>query len=322
VRDVAPLRFDEQVVVVTGAGRNLGREYALDLARRGAKVVVNDLGVAISDTDGSGAVPARNPALDVVDEIVAAGGEAVASTDSVATPEGGEAIIATALDTWGRVDALINNAGVVRQAPFADHTVEVYEPVIASQIGGHLNVTRPAWSAMVAAGGGRILDVSSGAGLFGIPGMAAYATAKMAVVGLTRALAVEGAPFGIGVNVIAPSAKTRPGGFGPIPESPALRAWLSLDQVSALAVWLVHPDCPTTGECFSVGGGYVGRVVLAVNDGYSGRPLSPEKLRDEWATVTADGPWTHLPAGAGDVGRMLQGFDGRPPEGVDGTTPA
>ena len=322
VPSTGDVRFDEQVVVITGAGRNLGRQYALDLAARGARVVVNDLGIAISDTDGSGAAPARNPALDVVDEIVPAGGAAVANTDSVTTPEGGEAIVATALDTWGRIDALINNAGVVRQAPFADHTVDVYEPVIASQIGGHLNVTRPAWAAMAAQGGGRILHVSSGAGLFGIPGMAAYATAKMAVVGLTRALAMEGAPLAIGVNVIAPSAKTRPGGFGPIPESPALHAWLALDQVSALTVWLVHPDCPTTGECFSVGGGYVGRVTLAVNAGYADRPLTPEKLRDAWTTVMADGPWTPLPAGAGDVGRMLQGFDGAMPAGADGAAPA
>jgi NAD(P)-dependent dehydrogenase (short-subunit alcohol dehydrogenase family) len=149
---VSDLRFDGRVVVVTGAGRNLGRAYALDLAARGARVVVNDLGVAISDTDGSGAPPPRNPALDVVDEIVAAGGEAVASTDSVTTPEGGAAIIATALDAFGRVDALINNAGVVRQAPFAEHGPEVADPVLASQIGGHLNVTRAAWPVMAGQG--------------------------------------------------------------------------------------------------------------------------------------------------------------------------
>jgi NAD(P)-dependent dehydrogenase (short-subunit alcohol dehydrogenase family) len=305
---VSELRFGGRVVVVTGAGRNLGREYALELAARGAQVVVNDLGVAISDTDGSGEAPPRNPALDVVDEIVAAGGAAVANTDSVTTPEGGAAIIQAALDTFGRLDALVNNAGVVRQAPFAEHGPEVVDPVIASQIGGHLNVTRAAWPVMAAQGHGRILDVSSGAGLWGVPGMAAYATAKMAVVGLTRALALEGAPLGITVNVIAPSAKTRPGGFGPIPESPALHAWLSLDQVAALAVWLVHDDCTTTGECFSVGGGYIGRVVLAVNDGVNARPLSPESVRDHWDAVMADGPWTPLPAGSGDIPRMLQGF--------------
>lgn len=307
--DVPGLCFDDRVVVVTGAGRNLGREYALELAARGAKVVVNDVGVAISDTDGAGDAPARNPALDVVDEIWDIGGEAVASLDSVATADGGAAIVQTALDEWGRIDALVNNAGVVRQAPMAEHGPEVWEPVIASQLGGHFNVTRPAWVAMAAQGGGRILNVSSGAGLWGVPGMASYATTKMGVVGLTRALALEGAPLGIAVNVIAPSAKTRPGGFGPIPASPRLHEWMSVDQVAALAVWLVHPDCTTSGECFSVGAGYIGRVVVAVNDGFHGRPLSPESVRDAWGQVMADGPWTPLPAGSGDIGRMLEGFD-------------
>jgi NAD(P)-dependent dehydrogenase (short-subunit alcohol dehydrogenase family) len=306
---VPGLRFDDRVVVVTGAGRNLGREYALEVAARGARVVVNDLGVAISDTDGRGDAPARNPAVDVVEEISARGGEAVVSLDSVATAEGGAAIVQRALDEWGRVDALINNAGVVRQAPMADHGPDVWEPVVASQIGGHLNVTRPAWSAMAAQGGGRILNVSSGAGLWGVAGMASYATAKMGIVGLTRALALEGAPLGIGVNVIAPSAKTRPGGFGPIPASPRLHEWMSLDQVAALAVWLVHEDCPTSGECFSVGAGYIGRVAVAVNDGFHGRPLSPELVRDGWEQVMADGPWNPLAAGSGDIGRMLEGFD-------------
>lgn len=312
--DAPELRFDDQVVVITGAGRNLGREYALLLASRGAKVVVNDFGVAISDTDGSGALPARNPALDVVDEIRSAGGDATANLDSVTDPSGGTAIVQTALDVYGRVDALINNAGVVRQAPFTDHGPAVVDPVIASQINGHLNVTRAAWPVLAAQGHGRILNVSSGAGLWGVAGMAAYATAKMGIVGLTRALALEGAPLGIRVNVIAPSAKTRPGGFGPIPASPHLHAWMSLDQVAALAVWLIHPDCPTTGECFSVGAGYVGRVIVAVNEGVFDRPLTAEKVRDQWDAVMADGPWTPLPAGSGDIGRMLEGFD---PQGFD-----
>jgi NAD(P)-dependent dehydrogenase (short-subunit alcohol dehydrogenase family) len=306
---VSGLRFDDRVVVVTGAGRNLGREYALELAARGAKVVVNDLGVAISDTDGAGDAPERNPALEVVEEIWDLGGEAVVSLDSVATADGGAAIVQSALDEWGRIDALINNAGVVRQAPMAEHGPEVWEPVLASQLGGHLNVTRAAWGAMAAQGGGRILNVSSGAGLWGVAGMASYATAKMGVVGLTRALALEGAPLGIAVNVIAPSAKTRPGGFGPIPASPRLHEWMSVDQVAALAVWLVHDDCTTTGECFSVGAGYIGRVAIAVNDGLHGRPLSPESVRDAWAQVMADGSWTPLPAGSGDIPRMLEGFD-------------
>jgi len=308
---VGELRWDGRVAVITGSGRNLGRAYAMLLASRGAQVVVNDLGVAISDTDGSGAAPAANPADATAAEIRDAGGEAIANADSVATPEGGEAIIAAALDAYGRVDVVINNAGVVRQAEFADYTPALLDPVIASQIGGHFNVTRPAWRAMQAQGYGRVLNLSSGAGLWGVSGMAGYAAAKMAIVGLTRALALEGAEHGITVNAMAPSAKTRPGGFGPIPASPALHEWLSIDAVAPVATWLVHEECTATGECFSVGGGYVGRVSVAVNDGRRWeRPLTPETVRDGWGEVMADGPWSQLPAGGGDIVRMLEGFAG------------
>jgi NAD(P)-dependent dehydrogenase (short-subunit alcohol dehydrogenase family) len=302
------LRWDGRVAVITGAGRNLGRAYARLLAARGAQVVVNDLGVAISDTDGSGAPPPQNPAAAVVEEIRAAGGAAVLSRDSVATPAGGQAIVDTALDAYGRVDVVINNAGVVRQAPFAEYAPRLVDDSLASQLGGHFNVTRAAWPAFVAAGYGRVLNLSSGAGLWGVAGMTGYAAAKLGVVGFTRALALEGADHGITVNVIAPCAKTRPGGFGPIAESAALHEWLRVDEVTPVAAWLVHEDCPVTGECFSVGGGYIGRVSVAVNDGWQGRPLTPESVRDHWDTVMADGPWTPLAAGQGDLPRMLEGF--------------
>ena len=302
------LRWDGQVAVVTGAGRNLGRAYARLLASRGAQVVVNDLGVAISDTDGQGRAPDVNPAHAVVDEIAAAGGRAVASTDGVDTAAGGAAIVEQAVDTFGRLDIVINNAGVVRSAPFPDYDAGLVDDELSSQVGGHFNVTRAAWPHLIRAGHGRVLNLSSGAGLWGVPTMTGYAAAKMGVVGFTRALALEGAEHGIAVNVIAPCAKTRPGGFGPIPASDALHAWLSLDEVAPVAAWLVHPDCPVTGECFSVGGGYIGRVAVAVNDGWRGRPLTPESVRDHWDTVMADGPWTPLPAGRGDLDRMLDGF--------------
>lgn len=303
------LRWDDRVAVITGAGRNLGREYALLLAARGAQVVVNDLGIAISDTDGSGEVPAENPAHAVVAEIRAAGGEAVVSTDSVTTEAGGEAIVATALDAFGRLDVLVNNAGVVRQAPFEDYTDDLLWPVLEAQIGGHFHVTRPAWRVMRSQGYGRVLNLSSGAGLWGVPTMTGYSAAKMAIVGLTRALAQEGAPHGITVNVIAPCAKTRPGGFGPIPESPELFEWLSLDVVAPVATWLVHEDCTATGECFTVGGGYVGRVSVAVNEGKRwDRPLTPEAVRDGWDAVMRDGPWAGLAAGTGDLDRVFDGF--------------
>lgn len=304
------LRWDGRVAIVTGAGRNLGREYALLLASRGARVVVNDVGLAISDTDGMGDAPARNPAFDVVAEIVRehGAGAAVASTDSVVSREGGEAIVAAALDAFGRVDVVVNNAGVVRQAPFEEYTPDLVDAVFASQLGGHFNVTRPAWRHMAEQGFGRVLNVSSGAGLWGVPRMAAYATAKMGVVGLTRVLAQEGRAHGINANVIAPNAKTRPGGFGPIPESPALFDWLSLDLISPLVAWLVHESCDVTGECFSVGGGYIGRVVLAVTNGRHDRRMTPESVRDHFEEVMDDDQVTVMPAGSGDVARMLEGF--------------
>jgi NAD(P)-dependent dehydrogenase (short-subunit alcohol dehydrogenase family) len=303
------LRWDGRVAVVTGAGRNLGRAYALLLAERGARVVVNDLGVAISDTDGLGDAPAENPAIGVVDEIRAAGGEAVLNTDSVATEAGGAGIIATAREAYGRVDVLINNAGVVRSAPFADYEDSLLWPVLESQIGGHFHVTRAAWPLMREQGYGRVLNLSSGAGLWGVPGMTGYSAAKMAIVGLTRALAQEGAAHGIGVNAIAPCAKTRPGGFGPIPESPALFAWLSIDVVAPVAAYLVHESCAVSGECFTVGGGYVGRVAVAVNPGRRWeRPLTPESVRDGWDDVMLETSWSGLPAGSGDLDRVLDGF--------------
>jgi len=303
------LRFDGRVAIVTGAGRNLGRAYALLLASRGARVVVNDLGVAISDSDGRGTAPAENPAYAVVAEIQAAGGDAVVSTDNVGTESGGAAIVETALDAFGRVDALINNAGVVRAAPFEDYSDDLLWPVLESQIGGHFHVTRPAWRVMRAQGHGRVLNVASGAGLWGVPGMTGYSAAKMAIVGLTRALAQEGAANGIAVNAIAPCAKTRPGGFGPIPESPALFEWLSIDVVAPVVAWLVHEECTASGECFTVGGGYVGRVSVAVNDGHRWeRPMTPEQVREGWSTVMAETSWSALPAGSGDLDRVFEGF--------------
>jgi NAD(P)-dependent dehydrogenase (short-subunit alcohol dehydrogenase family) len=221
------LRFDGKVAIVTGAGRGLGREYALQLAARGALVVVNDLGVAISDTDGSGDAPAVNPADEVVAEIVAAGGEAVANHDTIATVEGGQAIVATALEAFGSLDVVVNNAGQVRMQPFADFPDEHVATVIGTQLLGTLNVSRPAWRAMAASGGGRFVNVSSGAAYGGFENSSVYSMSKAGVIGLTIAMANEGESAGIAANVVAPYAKTRPGtGFGPIPWSEGLAEWL------------------------------------------------------------------------------------------------
>ncbi|HMC68160.1 MAG TPA: SDR family NAD(P)-dependent oxidoreductase, partial [Mycobacteriales bacterium] len=274
------LRFDDKVAIVTGAGRNLGREYALLLASRGAKVVVNDLGVPISDSDDVGSASVSDPAGDVVGEIVAAGGEAVANRDSVATPDGGEAIVQTALDTWGRVDIVVNNAGQVRMGAFGDFPEAHVDTLLATQLRGHLNVSRPAWRAMTKAGGGRFVNVSSGSA-WGLPGGAVYGMVKMGVIGLTRSMAAEGAADGIRVNVITPYAKTRPGtGMGPFPWSEALGEWLAPRKVAPVVAWLAHESCPANGECFSVGAGHVARVSIVATDGFIDRDITIESVAE------------------------------------------
>ncbi|MBM3827042.1 MAG: SDR family NAD(P)-dependent oxidoreductase [Actinobacteria bacterium] len=273
------MRFDEKVVIVTGAGRNLGREYALEFAARGASVVVNDLGVGISDTDGSADAPATNPADDVVDKIRSIGANAVANHDDIASPAGGRAIVNAALDAFGRVDVVVNNAGQVRMAPFEDFPEESIDTLIDTQLRGTLNVSRPAWKWMKDNGGGRIVNVSSGAAFGGVPNGSVYAMAKMGVIGLTRGMASEGAPHGIHVNVVVPYAKTRPGtAFGPIPWSEKLGQWLDPRLVAPLVVFLSHHDCEMNGETISVGAGWAGGVHMELSDGFSDRDATVEDL--------------------------------------------
>ena len=273
------MRFDGRVVVVTGAGRNLGREYALAFAERGASVVVNDLGVGISDSDGKADAPATNPADDVVREILAVGGVAIANHDSIATADGGRSIVKAALDAFGRVDVVVNNAGQVRMAPFEDFPEESIDALIDTQLRGTLNVSRPAWRWMKDNGGGRIVNVSSGAAFGGVPNGSVYAMAKMGVIGLTRGMASEGAPHGIHVNVVVPYAKTRPGTpFGPIPWSERLGQWLDPRLVAPLVVCLAHRDCELNGETISVGAGWAGGVHMELSEGFTDRDATPETL--------------------------------------------
>jgi NAD(P)-dependent dehydrogenase (short-subunit alcohol dehydrogenase family) len=304
------LRFDGKVVIVTGAGRNLGREYALLLASRGARVLVNDLGVGISDTDGVAEAPPRPPADDVVVEITAAGGEAVANRDTVATPEGGRAIVDAALDAFGAVDVVVNNAGQVRMAPFTELTEAQLDAVIDTQLRGALNVSRPAWAVMAERGGGRFVNVSSGAAFGGVPGGAVYGMAKMGVIGLTLAMASEGRDAGISANVIAPYAKTRPEtGFGPFPASAELNEWLHPRLVAPLVGWLAHESCPVTGECFSVGGGHYARVVLEITDGLVDRDATIERIA-AGASEILDSTRTPVGGAQGSAAmrRMFEGF--------------
>ncbi len=273
---MADLGFDGKVAIITGAGGGLGRSHAIELARRGALIVANDLGGSVDGT-GSGTTAAQA----VVDEITAAGGDAVASYDSVATPDGGEAIVQTALDRFGRVDIVINNAGILRDASFKNMGPDNVNPVLDVHLRGAFNVTQPAWEHMRAQNYGRIVNTSSGAGVFGNFGQSNYGAAKMGLVGLTRVLAVEGAKNNIKVNAIAPVAKTRMTEdlLGPIADK------LLPEFVTPLVVFLAHEDCPVTGELYTLGGGRVARVFLGVTRGIFDPRLTAEAVRDRFDEI-------------------------------------
>ncbi len=273
---MSTLSFDGKVAVITGAGGGLGRQHALLLARRGALVVVNDLGGSVDGTGSS-----ESAAQKVVDEIKAAGGEAVANYDSVASPEGGESIVKTAIDTFGRIDIVINNAGILRDKTFHNMTPELLNPVIDVHLKGAFNVTRPAWIHMREQGYGRIVSTSSAAGVFGNFGQTNYGAAKMGLVGFTRVLAVEGAKYNIKANAIAPLALTRMTEdiMGPLGDK------LAPELISPIAAWLAHEDCDVSGEVYSVGGGRVARVFIAETKGYYKSDLSMEDIRDNWKTI-------------------------------------
>ena len=271
------LRFDGQVAVISGAGGGLGRQYALLLASRGARVVVNDIGGSVTG-DGSD----RAAADSVADEITALGGDAVADNHSVTTPDGGEAIIAAAVDAWGRVDILINNAGIVRDAPFEDITADRLDPLVDVHLKGAFNLTRPAWKVMREQGYGRILNTCSAAGLLGAERMSNYGSAKTGLVGFTRVLAAEGAERNIKVNAIAPIAYTRMlqhsiDGTGQ--DDAAAQAMLDelagqylqrLDPalVAPVVAFLTHRECPVSGEIYTVGAGHVARFFIGRTKGF------------------------------------------------------
>jgi NAD(P)-dependent dehydrogenase (short-subunit alcohol dehydrogenase family) len=262
------LDFEGSVAIVTGAGNGLGRVYAHQLAARGAKVVVNDVAVGVDGRANGGA-----PAQVVVEEIEAAGGTAVASTESVATPAGGAAIVAAAVREFGDLDIVINNAGIARTNFFSD---VVYEDVVASlsvHLLGAYHVLMPAWRHLVARGGGRVVNTTSAVGTFGQRRSAVYASGKMGIVGLTRVLAQEGAADNVRVNAIAPVASSRMAGevYGKLdPKVPP-------ERVAAVVLALAHPSCEVTGEVVSAGGGRMSRLIVAATDGYFSPDLDDEE---------------------------------------------
>lgn len=273
---MADLGYDGKVAIITGAGGGLGRSHALELARRGARIVVNDLGGSVSGEGGD-----KGPAERVVEEIQALGGEAVADGNSVATPEGGKALVQTAVDAFGRVDIVINNAGILRDKTFHNMTPDLLEPVISVHLLGAFYVTQPAWILMREQGYGRVVNTSSNSGILGNFGQSNYGAAKMGLVGFTRVLANEGRKYNIKVNAIAPVAKTRMteellGGFGDK---------LAAEEVTPTVCWLAHEDCPVTGEVFSVAGGTVSRFFIGLTPGWYKNGHTVEDVRDNWDQI-------------------------------------
>ncbi len=267
---MSQLNFDGRVAIVTGAGRGLGRAYALLLGARGAKVVVNDLGGSVQG-DGQDAAPADEVAREIRD----AGGEAVACAESVATSAGGKAIVEAALDSFGRVDALVHNAGNFRPALFKDMSFEDYEAVVDVHQTGAFHVAQPAFQRMSAAGYGRIVLTSSICGLYGCPNNTNYAVAKTGMIGLNNLIALEGAADGVKSNIILPSAVTRMASEWDHSAYPPMTA----EQVAPMVAWLAHERCTYSGEMYAAIGGRMGLAYVSETRGV---------YRPEWTIDEVD----------------------------------
>ena len=276
--------FEGKVAVVTGAGRGLGRAYALELARRGAKVVVNDPGIARDGTGGDDTSPAES----VAREIRSLGGEAVANFDSVSTQAGGKAIVEKAVKAFGRIDILINNAGILRDKTLINLEPDSWDAVIGVHLTGTYNVTRPAFAVMKEQGYGRIVVTTSSAGLFGNFGQTNYAAAKMGVVGFMNALKLEGAKYNILVNAVSPMAATRLT-QDLLPE-PLLSA-LKPEYVAPIVLFLCSEECRTSGGIYLAGAGYFARAGIVTGRGVvlggGSRTPTVEEVAENWDGINS-----------------------------------
>lgn len=273
--------FDGKVVIVTGAGRGLGRSHALEFGRRGARVVVNDLGGAVDGTGRS------NTAQSVVDEIVAAGGVAIANTGSVAIEKEARGIVNAAIDAFGTVDIVVNNAGILRDKTFANGTMENFRAVLDVHLMGAVYVTHAAWAVMSQQGWGRVVFTSSGSGIFGNFGQSNYASAKMALIGLMNVLKLEGIRKGIRVNCLAPGATTR------MTENvPSLRDRGSPSLVSPAVLYLCSEDAPN-GLVLQASGGHFAILRMAGTEGiHLGDSLDYERFLQAIPDLIGDDRFT------------------------------
>ncbi len=305
---MSELRFDRRVAVITGAGRGLGRAYALLLASRGASVVVNDTGGSLKG-EGLDAAPAE----EVTREIRSAGGEAVASTASVATPEGGHSIIETALEHYGRIDILIHNAGIVRAAPLREMTLEDFNAVLDVHLRGAFHVVQPAFIEMCKARYGRIVLTSSIGGLYGNHRQANYGAAKAGIIGLSNVIALEGAADGVKCNVIVPAAVTR------MAEGLDTSAYppMSPEMVAPVVAWLAHESCTISGEMLISIAGRVAKAFIAESQGVYRPAWSIEDVAAQMDAIrNTDAPF--IAAGEPHVDHIRYSFEmarsGRRPE--------
>ena len=298
---MAELRFDNRVAVITGAGRGLGRSYALLLASRGAKIIVNDSGASLK---GEGAD--AGPAEEVAQEIRAAGGQATACTESVATPQGGKAIIQAALDHYGRIDILIHNAGTVRRGSLLEMTYEDFEQVLDVHLRGAFHVMRPAFLYMSKAGYGRVVLTSSDVGLYGNHNVSNYAASKAGMIGLSNVVALEGAAVGVKSNCIAPAAVTRmaegldTSAYPPMPP----------DLAAPAVAWLSHESCSITGEVLLSVAGRVARAFVVETPGVCRTAWTIEQVGRDIDAIRSASSHVHFPVvPSGHIDHLRYSFE-------------
>jgi NAD(P)-dependent dehydrogenase (short-subunit alcohol dehydrogenase family) len=297
---MSELRFDGRVAVITGAGRGLGRSYALLLASRGCKVVVNDNG---GSTRGDEVI--ANPADEVVAEIKAAGGEAVSCPESVATPEGAAAIIQAAIDAWGRIDILIHNAGNVRYGTIAELSIEDFNAVTDVHFKGGFYLAKAAFPHMAAAKYGRVVLTASCSGLYGSQTTVNYGMSKAGLMGLNNVLALEGGEHGIQSNTIVPAAVTRMADGLDTSQYPPLDPEL----VAPMVAWLAHESCPVSGEHMIAGGGRMARAWTTESKGVWQESWSIEDVAAQAETIrNSDAKWTFPPYPSGMADHLGQTF--------------
>lgn len=298
---MSELRFDGRVAVITGGGRGLGRAYALLLASRGARIVVNDPGVSMA-----GDATDEGPADELVREIKAAGGEAVASLDSVATPDGAKAIVQAGLDAFGRVDILIHSAGNVRRGLLTEIAYEDFESVLSVHLRGAFHMVRECFPHMAAQNYGRIVLTGSINGLYGKANNASYSLCKAGFMGLSNTAAIEGKDLGIKSNLIIPAAVTRMSAGIDTSKFPPMEP----EMVAPAVAWLCHDDCSISGEMLVAMGGRVARAFIAESEGVFRPEWSIEDVANDIDAIRkADAPLVFPPVPQGELDHLLYGFD-------------